>query len=120
MKQVNFNGIKGKIIESSEHGNYLVIKISERISICGTYSNIWKWEEIPDLSSGFRGFLTYIGFNTDSVAQKYLDLIHSLGGYCKTLEDQKRIKKRVKGKFRYEMKVRNLTPDDVINLLNIK
>jgi hypothetical protein len=99
MKEINFNGIKGQVTESSEHGNYLVIKLSDRVSICGTYSNIWNWEEIPDLTSGFIGFLTYIGFNTDSVQQKYLDLIHSINGYCKKTEDMKRPKKRVTGRF---------------------
>ncbi len=42
-----------------------------------------------------------------------------MGDYCRDNED-KRKKKRVQGKFRYEMKIRNLSPDNVLELINTK
>lgn len=116
MTKINFGGINGEIIESSEHGNYLVIKLSNRISICGTFSNQFHWQESPESQSGFKSFLTYIGFNTDSVKDKYFNLISEMGGYVRDGED-KRSKQRVQGKFRYEMKIRNLNVDNVLDLI---
>lgn len=119
MNEINFNGINGEVIESSEHGNYLVVKLSNRISICGTYSNMWHWEESEEIESGFISFLVYIGFNTENVKNKYLDLITEMGGYFKQEKDEKREKQRVQGRFNYEMKIRGLTPDNVIKLNKI-
>ena len=118
MDSLNFSGIKGEVIETSPHGNYLVVKLSNRISICGTYSNIFEWEEAKDEASGFLSFLTYIGFNSQQEYDKYLCLVNEYSGYFKQDGDSKRKAKRVKGKFRYEMKVRGLNPDAVIELLN--
>ncbi|MBL1208286.1 hypothetical protein [Geminocystis sp. GBBB08] len=118
MNQITFAGIKGQVIESSEHGNYLVIKLSNRISICGTFTNIWHWKEEPEYDSGFKSFITYIGFNTDSVKQKYLDLINEMGGVVRDGED-KRSKQRVQGKFRYEMKVRSLSVEHLLDLITV-
>lgn len=116
MNQVIFADLKGQIIESSEHGNYLVIKLTNRISICATKTNIWNWQESP--SGNFKSFITYIGFNSDSVQCKYLQLISEMGGYIRHGED-KRTKLRVQGKFIYEMKVRNLNVDNLLDLLTI-
>jgi len=116
MNKINFNGINGIVTESSPHGNYLVVQLSNRISICGTFLNMWNWEESPDLSSGFKSFITYIGFNGDRIQQKYLELINEMGGYVRDNE-LKREKMRVRGKFRYEMKVRNLEADHVLDLI---
>lgn len=116
---IKFNGMKGEIIEASPHDNYLVVKLSNRISICGTRSNIWNWETIKQDKNGFIGVLTYIGFNTDSVKEKYLDLIAENDGYCKKEQDEKRQKKRVTGKFKYEMKVRNLSPQFIKELVKM-
>ena len=116
MNTITFAGINGQVIESSEHGNYLVIKLSLRISICGTFSNIWQWQESPESESGFKSFVTYIGFNNDRIQQKYLELIDEIGGSVRSYED-KREKMRVTGKFRYEMKVRGLTVDNVLDLI---
>ena len=118
--EINFIGINGEVIESSEHGNYLVVKLSSRISITGTFSNIWQWEESHEEESGFISFLTYIGFNNENVRNKYLDLITEMGGYFKDEKEEKRGRKRVQGRFNYEMKVRGLSPDNVLKLINIK
>lgn len=117
MNEINFAGIKGKIIESSPHSNYLVVQLSNRISIVGTKSNMWNWIESPEIESGFISFLVYVGFNTNNIQQKYLNLISSMGGYCRDGED-KRKKKRVQGKFRFEMKIRGLNPNNVLDLIN--
>ena len=117
MNKINFAGINGEIIESSEHGNYLVIKLSNRISICGTFTNIWHWQESPESQSGFKSFIVYIGFNTDSVKDKYFNLISEMGGSVRE-NDDKRSKQRVQGKFRYEMKIRNLNVDNVVDLIS--
>lgn len=120
--EINFNGIKGEVIESSPHGNYLVVKLSDRITICGTLTNIWNWEINEDQASGFKSFLTYVGFNTDSVMYRLIDKIKTTEmGYFKDDQDCKRPRKRISSKrFKYEMKVRGLTADDVIDLMNFK
>jgi hypothetical protein len=117
MNEINFAGINGQIIEQSEHGNYLVVKLSNRISICGTKTNIWEWKELPEKEGEFKSILVYIGFNTDSIKDKYLNLISEMGGYIRDGED-KRSKQRVQGKFRYEMKIRNLNVDNVVDLIS--
>ncbi len=71
MNQINFNGIEGQIIEQSEHGTHLVVKLSNRISIVDSFSNQFEWKITNDQSSGFKSFLCYIGFNSDNVKQKY-------------------------------------------------
>jgi hypothetical protein len=40
-----------------------------------------------------------------------------MGGYIRHGED-KRSKQRVQGKFRYEMKIRNLNVDNVVDLIS--
>lgn len=116
MNTITFAGINGQIIEQSEHGNYLLVKLSNRISICGTFSNQFHWQEIHEPESGFKSFIVYIGFNNDRIQQKYLDVINEMGGYVRDNE-VKREKMRVTGKFRYEMKVRNLNADHVLDLI---
>lgn len=118
MNTITFAGINGQIIESSEHGNYLVIKLTNRISICGTYTNIWYWREQPDNDSNFKSFITYIGFNTNSVKQKYLDLINDMNGVVRDNESCRK-RQRVTGRFRYEMKVRNLSIEHLLDLIAV-
>ncbi len=118
MNEINFAGLKGRIIESSPHSNYLVVQLSNRISITGTYSNQFNWSESRESESGFISFLVYVGFNTNNIQQKYLNLIAEMGGYCRDGED-KRKKKRVQGKFRFEMKIRGLAVSNVLELMNI-
>lgn len=116
MNTITFAGINGQIIEQSEHGNYLLVKLSNRISICGTYSNQFHWQENHEPDSGFKSFITYIGFSSDRIQQKYLELISEMGGYVRESEE-KREKMRVQGKFRYEMKVRNLEVNHLLDLI---
>jgi len=115
MTEINFNGINGIVTESSPHGNYLVVQLSDNISICGTFTNQFQWTEIEDISSGFKSFITYFGFNNQSEFNKLIEFISNSDGYCREGED-KRIAKRTFCK--YEAKIRDLTPDEVIQLIH--
>lgn len=118
MKTIKFAGIKGKVIQSSPHGNYLVVQLSDRITITGTFSNQFNWEESPDSSSGFISFLTYIGLNPDEI-NAFKEWIFLNDGYFKSDEDEPRQAKRV-AKFPLELKVRGLTVDAVVALVKFK
>jgi hypothetical protein len=109
MKTVKFAGIEGTVKESSPHGSYLVLQLSERVTICGTFSNQWNWEESHDIDSGFISFITYVGITEDELAE-ISNLVKNLGGYFKSGEDKPRKAKRVKG-FPKELKIRGLNPD---------
>jgi hypothetical protein len=46
MATVNFAGVEGEVIETSPHGSYVVVKLSDRITIVGTTNNQFNWEEM--------------------------------------------------------------------------
>ncbi len=117
MTQINFNGIDGIVTETSPHGNYLVVQLSDNVYITGTFSNQFCWTEIEDVSSGFKSFITYFGFNNQSQFNKLIDFISGTDGYCRE-DEEKRIAKRVEG-FNYESKIRDLMPDEVTELINL-
>lgn len=112
MNKITFAGIEGQIIESSPHKNYLVVKLDDRITICGTLTNIWDWEEMPDISSGFKSFITYIGVRSTAEARLVKECVAENGGYFKPDEEEPRLSKRIKS-FPLELKIRGLTPDFV-------
>lgn len=114
---IDFAGISGKVIKSSPHGNYLVVKLSDRITITGTYSNQFRWEEMNESESGFISFLTYIGLNSESECEKYHNWISENNGYFNHEDETFRVSKRVKN-FPYEIKVRGLSVEAVVNLVN--
>ena len=116
MKTVKFAGIEGTVKESSPHGSYLVLQLSERVTICGTFSNQWNWEESHDIDSGFISFITYVGITEDELAE-ISNLVKNLGGYFKSGEDKPRKAKRVKG-FPKELKIRGLNPDYIGEFTN--
>lgn len=118
METINFAGIKGQVIQSSPHGNYLVVRLSDRIAITGTYSNQFQWEESEDESSGFTSFITYIGLRSRE-AETWLKRVVLRGGYFQGEEDIPRKSKRVKA-FPLEIKVRGLSPQSVVELINLK
>ena len=107
METIIFAGIEGQVLESSPHGNYLVVKLSDRIVICGTFSNIWSWEEIEN-DSGFESFITYIGLENVSEATEVIASVVEVGGYFHRNEEQPRKAKRVPGSA-FEIKVRGLS-----------
>ncbi|MDQ2096757.1 MAG: hypothetical protein QQW96_03820 [Tychonema bourrellyi B0820] len=112
MKNITFAGIQGKVIESSPHGNYLVVRLNDRITICGTFTNIWNWEEMSDISSGFESFITYIGVRSNMEAEAVRECVAEMGGYFRQNEEEPRRSKRVKA-FPLELKIRGLTNDFV-------
>ena len=107
METIIFAGIEGQVLESSPHGNYLVVKLTDRITICGTFSNIWDWEEIEN-DSGFESFITYIGLENVGEAAEVIANIVEFGGYFHRNEEQPRKAKRVPG-YAFEIKARGLS-----------
>lgn len=118
MNTINFHGIKGQVLQSSPHGNYLVVALSDRVSICGTFSNQFHWEESD--ADPFKAFVTYVGCRNEFDAQQYLSWADKNGGwfdYAKD-EDQPRSSKRIRDRsqFPLEIKVRGLTAQSVVQL----
>ncbi|MDB9458942.1 hypothetical protein PN473_11080 [Dolichospermum circinale CS-545/17] len=124
---INFAGINGKVITSSPRGNYLVVRLSDseallqavRITITGTYSNQFNWEENNEFESGFKSFLTYIGIKNDNELDKYHQWIEENNGYFHHKDEVFRVSKRIKG-FPYEIKVRGLSVESVVDLINFQ
>ncbi len=112
MKTITFVGIKGKIIESSPHKNYLVVELNDRTTIVGTFSNQFCWKEMPDVSSGFKSFITYIGVRSTTEAEAVREVILENDGYFHPKEQEPRRSKRVKA-FPLELKIRGLTTEFV-------
>jgi hypothetical protein len=115
-----FNGKPGMVLESSPHGNYLVVELSEKVVICGTFSNQFGWQENPDITSGFISFITYIGIDSNTNIIELFEWIEKHDGYFKSNkhcdESVPRSSKRVNN-YPFELKVRGLTPDSVIELI---
>ena len=107
METIIFAGIEGQVLESSPHGNYVVLRLTDRITICGTFSNIWNWEEI-DNDSGFDSFITYIGLENVDEAAEVIANVAEAGGYFHKNEEQPRKAKRV-SEYAFEIKVRGLS-----------
>ena len=116
METIDFAGIEGQIIESSPHSNYLVVKLTDRITVCGTFSNQFEWESMPDISSGFESFITYIGVRSSIETAKYIQIVTENGGYFHKNENTSRRSKRVEA-FPLELKVRGLSVDFVAKLV---
>ncbi|MBD2039232.1 hypothetical protein [Microcoleus sp. FACHB-672] len=115
MNTISFVGITGTILESSPHGNYLVVELSKRITICGTYSNQFDWEISPEEQSGFESFITYIGLNSSAEFDKIKAWVIKAGGYFDKSGEKPRPSKRVRH-FPLEIKVRGLPAKSVAKL----
>jgi hypothetical protein len=112
MNTITFAGIKGKVLKSSPHGNYLTVELCDRITICGSFSNQWNWSETPDSDSGFTSFIAYIGFNQPELAA-ISDQIQFYGGHIQDSRDSKRNQH-----FPFEFKVKELSISSLLNLFN--
>ncbi|MEO9124768.1 MAG: hypothetical protein ABI262_08795 [Microcoleus sp.] len=124
MTNITFAGVQGQVLESSPHGNYLVVKLSDRITIVGTFSNMFDWSEAPDEDSGFESFITYIGVRSlrggtpsQNEANQIKSLLQQNGGYFGKNDSEPRKAKRVQG-FPMELKVRGLEADFVVDCIN--
>ncbi|MBD2499863.1 hypothetical protein [Anabaena azotica] len=118
MNKINFAGIECQVLQSSPHGNYIVVKLSKRIVICGTYSNQFNWDESPDLDSGFTSFITYIGLRNELEFPRFRDLAIAHNGYFDRDDGSPRKAKRVI-EFPLEIKVRGLLPESVVELVKL-
>jgi hypothetical protein len=114
--QIKFCGQTGTILEKSPHGNYLVVELSDEITICGTYTNIWSWDEFPEVQSNFIAFITYIAIDHDTNLEDIYQIIENHNGYFKEGESEPRTAKR-NPYYPLELKVRGLKPDAVIELI---
>jgi hypothetical protein len=111
--------IEGEVIGTSPHGSYVVVKLSDRITIVGTTNNQFNWQESPDVSSGFESFITYIGLRSKSAGKKVKQLVAEVGGYTYKKESEARKSKRIKD-FPYEIKIRGLSPEFVAEVIKLK
>lgn len=112
---VTFAGQVCEVLKTSAHGNYLVLKLTDRVSVVGTYSNKFKWEESPDLDSGFQSFILYIGMTIADIQSNECDTIvgylqQNGADFQEPDSDRPRQSKRVVDKQTYplELKVRGL------------
>ena len=112
MNTITFAGIKGKVLKSSPHGNYCIVELCDRITICGSFSNQWNWSETPDSDSGFTSFIAYIGFTTEEQLS-LSDQIQFYGGHIQDSRDSKR-----NPHFPFEFKVKELSVDSLTQLFN--
>ena len=117
METINFCGTIGIVKDKSPHGNYLVVELSDRVSIVGTFNNAFQWEESRDKDSGFISFITYIGYNNSDDLELIKELVCEDNGYFKKGEDKLRKAKRVRGCL-YELKVRGFSPKNAIDVIN--
>lgn len=112
---VTFAGKTCEVLKTSAHGNYLVLKVTDRVSVVGTYSNKFNWEESPDLDSGFQSFILYIGMTIADIQSGECDTIvgylqQNNADFQEPDSDRPRQSKRVFDKKTYplELKVRGL------------
>jgi hypothetical protein len=119
MEKIKFAGVEGEIVETSPHGSYVVVRLSDRITIVGTTNNQFNWQEIPDVSSGFESFITYIGVRSKAGADKVKQIVAGVGGYTYAKESEPRKSKRVTS-FPLEIKIRGLTPEFVAEVIKLK
>jgi hypothetical protein len=115
MSKINFAGMNGEVLEASPHGNYLVVKLSDRITIIGCFKNKFNWEESTDESSGFTSFITYIGLKQLEFP-KFRDWVVANNGYFDGDDGTPRKSKRVP-RFPLEIKVRGLLAESVVELV---
>ena len=116
METLTFAGIEGTIKHVSEHGNYVTLQFSNRVTIIGTFSNDYHWDIMPDIHSGFIAFITYIGLNSEHELTGINSFISEHDGYFKAGEVVARKAKWVNSK--YELKVRGFHPQSVVDLVN--
>jgi|GEM_PF-742162 len=133
MNTITFAGIEGQIIESSPHSSFLVVKLSDRITICGVINgrNIWDWDISEDEDSGFESFITYVGVRSRSEAvsaaleeDRIKSFLQQNGGYFGKDGSEPRKSKRCRSEagrkpsYPFELKVRGLKAEFVVNCLN--
>ncbi|MCT7965049.1 hypothetical protein NG799_01720 [Laspinema sp. D1] len=120
-RTINFNGIRGEILESSPHGNYLVVALTDNVSVCVTKSNQFNWEESED-TKPFKAFVTYIGCQNHDQAEliKQWAIEQGVDFDTAKCEDEPRPSKRIRDTAKYplELKIRGLSAQNVYAFVN--
>ena len=121
MSRLTFNGLKGAVVEQSPHGNFVVVKLNRRVTICGTFSNQFCWEEKPDADSGFESFITYVGLKANVLGfgnelRNFYAWLGNHGAYFHYRSEKLRKAQRVKS-YKFECKIRGLSPETIPSLL---
>lgn len=121
---LKFAGKVCEVLKTSPHGNYVVLKLTDRVSIVGTYSNKFKWEQSQDLDSGFESFIAYIGMTLADLESGECDTIvgylqQNNADFQEPDSDRPRQSKRVYDKQTYplELKVRGLGAEVIPGIL---
>ncbi|MEG4286404.1 hypothetical protein QUB68_25055 [Microcoleus sp. A006_D1] len=117
MSKIIFAGIQGQVLESSPNGSFLVVKLSDRITICGAVVNKFDWDIAPDEDSGFESFITYIGVRSQIDADRIKPLLQQNGAYFGKDGSDPRKSKRCRS-YPFELKVRGLEADFVVDCIN--
>jgi len=119
MTNITFAGIEGEIIESSPHSSFLVVKLSDRIIICGVIAgrNMWHWDIASDDDSGFESFITYVGVRSQSESDRIKPLLQQNGGYFGKNDSKPRKSKRCLS-YPLELKIRGLEAEFVVDCIN--
>ncbi len=108
---ITFAGIQGKILKTSPHCNYLVVELSKRIVIVGTFSNKFGWSENSEEQSGFVSFITYIGAKSEEEFA-LREQITFYDGHIESFRQSKRNQH-----FPMEFKVKELSVNAVLELI---
>jgi hypothetical protein len=117
MTKITFAGIEGTITEVSPHSSFVVVQLSNRVAITGAFNNMFNWSYIPEVQSGFESFITYIALNKSELLTVQ-NAIAKHGGYFRSGEEFPRPIKRITGSDRaFELKVRDLSVDSVVQLV---
>lgn len=121
---LTFAGKVCEVLKSSPHGNFVVLKLNDRVSVVGTYSNKFKWEQSQDLDSGFESFIMYIGMSIADIQSGECDTIvgylqQQNADFQEPDSDRPRQSKRVFDKQTYplELKVRGLGVEVIPGIL---
>ncbi|MDB9315618.1 hypothetical protein PN462_21070 [Spirulina sp. CS-785/01] len=90
MSNLTFAGLSGEIIQTSPNGSFTVVRLSDRVYICGSANNKYKWEENPDEDSGFQAFITYVGIQNESELNQFKELAYRQDATSVTCRSGKR------------------------------
>jgi hypothetical protein len=102
--------VEGEIIETSPHGTFTVIRLSNRVTIV-SISKDSQDEEHPDYD-----YITYVGVRSQIEQDFYRDWAIQNGGCFRPTESFARRSKRVKS-YPKEMKIRGLDMLAIIKLV---
>jgi hypothetical protein len=101
--------VEGEIIETSPHGTFTVIRLSNRVTIVSISNS--QDEEHPDYD-----YITYVGVRSTIEQDFYTEWAYNNGAYFHIRECYARKSKRVMN-YPKELKIRGLELDKIIQLV---